>query len=260
MLFRGKTRTSGHYNRSELTLGLPRQVPGHRSDRSDPSGRTQALTMYIETFHRGSESLTTLAPADLLFEAGGTGTIWQLESGAIRLDRVDREGPRFMQIALPGDLLGVELLAAYPYAFTARAITPCSVRRRSLASDSERRLALVEGLVQQQRRGEDLVALRSGPAQERLKHLLLLLAPDDTPWMGEGANCPLPTIKDMAAIIDTAPETVSRIFANLKRSQILDTRQRQSASFSLVRLRESEWPAGMTRSDGGARMREQAAI
>ena len=212
--------------------------------------------MFIDTPVNDREPLSELASGDLLFEAGGTGTVWQLETGAMRLDREDREGPRFMQIVLPGDLLGVELLAAYPYAFSARAITPCTVRRRALAGDAERRLTLIEGLVQQQRRGEDLVQLRTGPAQERLKHLLLLLAPENTPWAGEGASCPLPTIKDMAAIIDTAPETVSRIFANLKRSQILDARQRQSASFSLARLRESEWPAGMTRSDGGARMRE----
>ncbi len=197
---------------------------------------------------------TTLASGDVLFDAGGMGTVWQLESGAMRLDRVTREGARFLQIVLPGDLLGLELLAAYPYAYTARAIVPSWARRRSLASDAERRLVLMDGLIQQQRRGEDLVMLRSGPAQDRLKHLLLLLAPEHGPWSEEGLPCALPTIKDMAAIIDTAPETVSRIFANLRRTQILDARQRQSASFSPSRLREANWPAGMTRSDGGQRL------
>jgi len=201
-----------------------------------------------------------LAPGGVLFEAGAVGTVWQLESGAMRLDRVDREGARFMQIVLPGDLLGLELLAAYPYAYTARAIVPSEVRRRMLAGEAERRMALIEGLMQQQRRGADLVALRTGPAQDRLKHLLLLLAPEDTPWVGPGATRALPTIKDVAAIIDTAPETVSRIFANLKRSQILDGRQRQGASFSPTRLREREWPTGMTRSDGGVRVAQAAVL
>lgn len=210
--------------------------------------------MLIESPSSKLDDTRSLATGEVLFEAGGVGSVWRLEQGALRLDRVDREGPRFVQLVLPGDLLGLELLAAYPYAYTARAIVPSSVQRHGLPSDGERRLALIDGLVQQQRRGEDLIRLRTGPAQDRLKHLLLSLAPEDTPWLGEGAACALPTIKDMAAIIDTAPETVSRIFANLKRTQILDGRQRQSARFSLSRLRESEWPAGMTRSDGGQRL------
>ncbi|MEK8045622.1 Crp/Fnr family transcriptional regulator [Ideonella margarita] len=210
--------------------------------------------MFIDSRSAFQDDPVSLDSGEWLFEAGGMGSVWQLDKGALRLDRNDREGQRFMQIVLPGDLMGLELLAAYPYAYSARAIVPCEARRRPLSGEAERRLALMEGLVQQQRRGQDLVALRTGTAQDRLKHLLLLLAPDDTPWAGEGATCALPTIKDMAAIIDTAPETVSRIFANLKRTQILDTRQRQSASFSLSRLREAEWPSGMTRSDGPQRL------
>lgn len=197
-----------------------------------------------------------LAAGQTLYEAGEVGSVWQLETGALRLDRMDAAGGRFVQIVLPGDLLGLELLVAYPYAHNARAIVPSQVRRRTLSGEAERRLVMMEGLMQQQRRGEDLVMLRSGAAQDRLKHLLLMLAPEETPWLAEGAACALPTIKDMAAIIDTSPETVSRIFANLKRTQILDSRERQSARFSLARLRESEWPTGMTRSDGGARLRE----
>lgn len=214
--------------------------------------------MLIDTPSSAQDDPLHLATGEVLFEAGGVGNVWRLAHGALRLDRVDREGPRFMQLVLPGDLMGLELLAAYPYAYTARAIVPSAVQRHVLHGEGERRMALIDGLVQQQRRGEDLIRLRTGPAQDRLKHLLLSLAPEDTPWLGEGAACALPTIKDMAAIIDTAPETVSRIFANLKRTQILDGRQRQSARFSLSRLRESEWPAGMTRSDGGQRLMPQA--
>ena len=210
--------------------------------------------MLLDSPVSSSLGQTSLLSGDVLFEAGSMGSIWQLENGALRLDRVTREGSRFIQIVLPGDLLGLELLAAYPYAYTARAIVPSLARRRGLSSDADRRLVLIEGLTQQQRRGEDLVMLRSGPAQDRLKHLLLLLAPVHGPWNSEGQPCALPTIKDMAAIIDTAPETVSRIFANLKRTHLLDARQRQSASFSPSRLREAEWPAGMTRSDGGQRV------
>lgn len=161
-----------------------------------------------------------------------------------------------MQLVLPGDLVGVELLAACPYTCTARAVVPSVVSCRRLDGDAERRLALVDGLMQQQRRMAELVSLRSGPAQDRLKQLLLLLAPHDGPWDAGGVRCALPTLKDMAAILDAAPETVSRIFANLKRTHLLDVRQRQGASFNVSRLRDAAWPAGMTRSDGGKRAAE----
>jgi CRP-like cAMP-binding protein len=194
-----------------------------------------------------------LAAGDLLFEAGAVGVVWRLQSGALRLDNADGQ---FMQLVLPGDMMGVELLAASAYAYTARAIVPSTVAYSPLGNDAERRMALLDGLMQQQRRMAHLVALRSGTTQDRLKQLLLLLAPDESAWDEAAARCVLPTLKDMAAILDTAPETVSRIFANLKRSHLLDVRQRQSASFNVSRLRDAAWPTGMTRSDGGRRMAE----
>jgi CRP-like cAMP-binding protein len=196
-------------------------------------------------------SATALASGDALFEAQGSGGLWRLESGALRLDRITREGPQFVQIVLPGDLLGLELLAAEGYAYTARAVVPSLARRVALGDAASREAAMLAGLRQQQRRGEDLVALRSGPAQDRLKHLLLRLVPAGQAWpadTGGAAAFALPTIKDIAAIIDTAPETVSRMFSKLKRSQLVDDRHRQSASFSRSRLCDTEWPTGMTRS------------
>lgn len=196
-----------------------------------------------------SAQLSHLDSGDVLYNAGHDGGIWQLQSGALRLDRIEREGPRFMQLVLPGDLIGLELLAAFPYAYTARAIVPSMVTLRDLPTEDKRRAALVDGLLQQQARTADLIALRTGTAQDRLKRLLLLLSADAA--QDQHAARVLPTIKDVAAIIDTAPETVSRIFANLQRSQLLDARQRQSARYSAARLRDHEWPAGMTRSDAG---------
>jgi len=193
-----------------------------------------------------------LSTGDMLFESGHGGPVWQLQSGALRLDRVDREGQRFVQLVLPGDLVGAEQLAASGYAHTARAIVPSVALQRAAGGDAERRLLLAEALLCQLARTGDLIALRTGTAQERLRHLLLLLSGAESGW-DEASQRTLPTIKDVAAIIDTAPETVSRIFANLKRSHLLDARQRQGARFSAARLREQVWPAGMTRSDGALR-------
>lgn len=209
--------------------------------------------MLMEKLALVHSNLHELAVGDLLCEAGAVGVVWQLESGALRLDSADGQ---FMQLVLPGDMVGVELLAASAYSYTARAVVPSTVSYVQLNNDAERRMALLEGLMQQQRRMGHLVALRSGSAQDRLKQLLLLMAPGQGSWDGVDARCVLPTLKDMAAILDTAPETVSRIFANLKRTHLLDVRQRQSASFNVSRLRDAAWPAGMTRSDGGRRVAE----
>lgn len=209
--------------------------------------------MMIEKLSLVQGNRHRLAAGDLLCEAGAVGVVWQLNSGALRLDRVDAEGGQFMQLVLPGDMVGVELLAACAYSYTARAVVPSTVSHCKLNSDAERRMALVDGLMQQQRRTAELVALRTGTAQDRLKQLLLLMAPDQSAWDEAGVRYALPTLKDMAAILDTAPETVSRIFANLKRTHLLDVRQRQSASFNVSRLRDAAWPTGMTRSDGGRR-------
>lgn len=198
--------------------------------------------------------LLSLDSGEALFESGATGSVWMLEAGALRLDRVDRGAAQFSQIVLSGDLVGLEVLASHRYGYTARAIVPCELRPRLLPTDDERRLALVAGLMQWQRRSSDLIVLRSGSAQDRLKHLLVLLTPEGAAPGGHGAHCALPTIRDMAAIIDTAPETVSRIFANLKRARIVDGRRRQGASYSLAHLREADWPVGMTRSNGLLRL------
>lgn len=214
----------------------------------------------MKTMHTdfGAHTARRLAAGETLFEIGELSGVWQLEQGAMRLDRAQADRTvSFVQIALPGDLLGLEALAALSHQHMARAIVPCLVRRRLLGSDAERQLVLMEGLMQSQKRCADVVALRTGPAQDRLKALLVLLATVQED--GGDAERALPTIRDMAAMIDTSPETVSRILANLKRTRLLDGRRRQGARFSLSRLRDADWPTGMTRSDGGNRVCPVAA-
>jgi hypothetical protein len=64
--------------------------------------------------------------------------------------------------------------------------------------------------LQQQRRTHDMMKLRSGPVTERLSHFLKLLARN-----ADGSECELdrrdlPVLKEIAAILDTATETVCR--------------------------------------------------
>jgi CRP-like cAMP-binding protein len=205
----------------------------------------------------GAATTRRLAAGELLFGVGEPSCVWQLEVGAMRLDRAHPDGLNgFAQLALPGDLLGLEALAGLNHQLSARAIVPCQARYRFLGNETERHLVMMQGLLQMHKRGGDLIALRTGAAQDRLKCLLVLLGAEHE---GTSRECPLPTIRDMAAMIDTAPETVSRILAHLKRSRLLDGRRRQGARFDLIRLRDADWPAGMTRTDGKGRINLESA-
>lgn len=207
-------------------------------------------------------------PAEGLFLSAGSALapcadaprLWRLTEGALRLDRpeaADATGGSFTQLLLPGDLVGLEGLTGAA-GYQVRALVASHLQPLPLPTLPAGWPVLAEGLGQQQRRGEDLLRLRSGTAQARFKHLLLLLVPEASRREGDVSAWPLPTLKDMAAIIDTAPETVSRILGNLRRQHLLDDRQRQVASFSPTRLREVEWPAGMTRTDRNPRRRRAA--
>lgn len=181
---------------------------------------------------------------DTLYDAGEHGPVLQLQSGAVRLDGRTADGLVFVQLALPGDYLGLERDAGLPYAFTARAIVPCVVRHGTPASPLQADPA--ESWQQQHRRCRETLQLRTGPAPERLRQLLLLLSGGVADDLRQ--DMPLPMLKDMAAIIDSAPETVSRILGSLRRSEVLSDRQPQQARFSRQVLRDSPLLPGMSRS------------
>ncbi|MCO5977510.1 Crp/Fnr family transcriptional regulator [Ideonella oryzae] len=206
----------------------------------------------------------SLPAGDTLASPDDGWRLWRLTEGALRLDRLDRldatgaTGGTFIQLLLPGDLVGLEHLTGAVACYRARALVASRLQPVPQPATLGGWPTLAEALRQQQCRGEDLVRLRSGTAQERFKHLLLLLVPEASRLEGDVSVWPLPTLKDMAAIIDTAPETVSRILGHLRRQHLLDDRQRQVASFSPTRLREVEWPTGMTRTDRNPRQRRAA--
>ncbi|WP_022980646.1 Crp/Fnr family transcriptional regulator [Ideonella sp. B508-1] len=202
-----------------------------------------------------------LAAGSLLAPPEDDRRLWRLTEGALRLDRLadaESAGSTFIQLLLPGDLVGLAALTGVPARYQARALVASRLQPLPLPESLAGWPLLADGLRQQQHRVEDLVRLRSGTAQERFKHLLLLLVPEASRREGDVSVWPLPTLKDMAAIIDTAPETVSRILGHLRRQHLLDDRQRQVASFSPTRLREVEWPAGMTRTDRNPKRRRAA--
>ncbi len=57
-----------------------------------------------------------------LLTAGAVGPVWRVTQGVFKLERAGLEGQTLVQLAMPGDLIGVEALCAEPYAFSVVAL------------------------------------------------------------------------------------------------------------------------------------------
>ena len=158
-----------------------------------------------------------------VFHAGDSGPLWRLTQGLVRLDRHQGGGQQAVQLALPGDLIGVEALCGRPYQFSAVAFTPCRLARVSVEGRSTVREPLLQqALLQHQTRCLDMAALRTGTVPQRIAHLLRLLGFDRQPTAASDCDdCArlirqsLPTLREVAHMVDAKTETVCRALAQL---------------------------------------------
>ena len=159
-----------------------------------------------------------------VFQAGEAGPVWRVIEGVVRLDR--DHGPEALpvQLALPGDLIGIERLFDQRYQFTAIAFTGCrleAVSQPSLGSAGVREALMRQALLQQQERLQDMARLRTGSVMQRLAHLLRLLglpwqSPEDVPTgQADAIRAALPALRDLAQVVDAKTETVCRTLALL---------------------------------------------
>jgi CRP-like cAMP-binding protein len=196
-----------------------------------------------------SPEAKTLCAGQLLYEAGRfTADVWRIEGGALRLDLVGDGHVSFVQLAVQGDHLGLESHCGLPTMFRATAVTRCLLRR--LAADGERaQRALISGaLVQQWCRAADQIAFRSGSAAERVRQLLLLLAGGAAASADGFTPIELPRLSDIAAIVDSAPETVSRILSHWRHQGVLLGAGASPGRLDCRRLAACEISKGITSS------------
>lgn len=153
-----------------------------------------------------------------LHEAGGAGTPCRVVAGAIRLDVIEPDQePVFAGMAVAGDIVAAECLLLGRCYFRATAIT------RSILSPwpgaAQRQSQLLRALARAEQRTAELMALRTGPAIERVTRLLEHLAGsrDDRSEM----SVSLPSLRDMAEITSLTIETVSRSITGLRRRGLL---------------------------------------
>ena len=175
------------------------------------------------------------ARGSMVFVAGESGPLWRVAEGIVALETSDGIGGRLVQVAINGDLLGMESLCGRHYGLSARALTACKLERVEPGGDANRLRLLQQALLQQHDRGIDMAGLRTGSVSDRLALMLQLLGHDWRELQSvpkptiEAIRCGLPSLGDLARTIDAQRETVCRVLGRLLPSQ--KPRRARAAAF-----------------------------
>lgn len=246
------------------SIALPHPLPSIPMPiaRRRPRGASPELASpcaLARVVSRRADGGVALKAGDTLYEAGAFAEVsWRVVSGALRLDLAQPDSARCVHIALAGDSVGIEALCGLPTLYRARAITRCVVKAVAVPSEAERSGAIGDAWARQWCRAADLTALRTGPIAERVRHLLLLLGAQPGPDADGLTHVELPCLKDIAAIVDTAPETASRILGVWRRQDVLHSTAPAHVAFERDRLAGVEIAAGI--SSGTAVAAERAGV
>jgi len=204
-----------------------------------------------------TSSIRTLAPREGL-SLPCLKQLWRVQSGALRIDSASgSDASRFMRLALPGDVIGVEQWVGTDDSLSFRALTGV-VLVPVQATGAAMMEILMETVVIAHQRCREVVSLRTGPVSQRVKCLLLMFADSVNQEARSTAECTLPNLSDMADILDAAPETVSRVFSSMRQLDYLQDRKPHKARFSSLALRAQALMPGMTVSS--ALQRSQLAV
>lgn len=168
--------------------------------------------------------------------------LWRIESGTVRINSVDESDEskiNFVRLALPGDLLGVECFSGLSETLQVRAITPVKLQPVDVTDDKEMTALLMKTIATNHIRCRQVVSLRTGTVDERVKRLLHMLKPDANQVFSEFASDTLPSLGNMAEIVHSTRETVCRVLTSLREANLLtnDNRQQMKRPRPANRLR-----------------------
>lgn len=168
-----------------------------------------------------SPCLTHL-PADLCLAQGerreidlGGLCLARVTVGCLVLHTAAGEWTEHTTLAASGDWLGAEWQNAPAVRVSVSALADTRLTWHGWDPAHATRL-LTQSLGQQKQRAAELLALRSGTAEHRCRHLLKLLADAAPPHASGVGPRPLPGLKEMARLVDLAPETTCRTLARLR--------------------------------------------
>ena len=152
----------------------------------------------------------SLKKGESLFKEGDSGTLWRVEQGAILLQKATEDGVTLTQMALPGDIIGLEGLCNRPYTNSAIGLVETRLIQQGVSAEFSAFAAVVEGYLQLQQRMHDMSKLRTGSVASRLKHLVQMLAKSKDGKRRKLDRKDLPTLREMSHIMDIAGETICR--------------------------------------------------
>ncbi|OAD39205.1 hypothetical protein LPB72_21590 [Hydrogenophaga crassostreae] len=166
-------------------------------------------------------------PADCLMLARGQALstlvdpqapMWQVEQGMLLVKGAQAPGEAAWHLALPGDWLNLPRACGLDEGTQATALLPSRLRTVPQVDRLSRESLLGRLVAQQQRWSMHLMALRSGPVERRIRHLLTLIRLA-TGGARQGASVAMPVLRDMATLVDAVPETVCRVLVRLQPRQ-----------------------------------------
>lgn len=148
--------------------------------------------------------------------------LWRLESGALRLDsRNDGGTSTFVRLILPCDLVGVEILAGVAPRIEVGALTESLLVPVVMPEGPSLIQMWMDAVAQAHQRARDMASMRTGPTEQRVRQLLHALSARRGKDCDATLDCTLPSLNDMATILNAAPETVCRVLRTLRLSNVL---------------------------------------
>lgn len=171
--------------------------------------------------------------------------VFSIRRGLIKLEHVTIDGNnRIVRLIGPGAALGLELIdEAENYHHTATALTHvdlCKIPVSTIRKLEEDHPSICKHIRVQLQGQLDLadkwiIALGTGPAKQRVAHLLLIL---DEFLADEDGVCALLSREEMADMIGITVETVSRIIAEFKRKEVLKKANDNVCTCNVAALQE----------------------
>jgi CRP/FNR family transcriptional regulator len=155
--------------------------------------------------------------------------LFAIRQGTVKLTRVTAEGDeRIESFHTPGEVLGLEAFSAEVYAWDAVALETvqcCELPVPVLDSLTPQTAAMASELVRLLSKGVSRTHLTRGTARQRVINFLLDLSQRLSERGLDGTNIKLAMSRlEMANLLDTRIETVSRILQQLHREQAIQVR------------------------------------
>lgn len=163
--------------------------------------------------------------------------LWRVTAGVLRVDSAPKDEPeRFVRLALPGDVVGVERWVGSDDSLRLRAVVAASLTPVQATGDAMMQI-LMETVVVAHQRCREVVSLRTGRAANRIQALLLMFAQSGVPDGLATQEFAVPRLADLSDILDVAPETASRAFASMRAGDFLAERHPQTVRLRAKALR-----------------------